>query len=458
VHRKCALSCAYSSHLAPLWRIDRDDRAGTALDCAAMSSLFADLTWRGLVYQMTDPALEQKLDAGGLTAYIGFDPTADSLHAGNLLQLVTLARLQRAGHNPIVLAGGATGMIGDPGGRSAERNLLDATTLQRNIDGILPQLQQFMDFDGPHAARLVNNHDWTAPVSVLDFLREVGKHFTINQLITRESVRARLEDREQGISYTEFSYGLLQAFDYWHLFTTYGCTLQMGASDQWGNIVGGVDLIRRREGKTAYGLCTPLVTKPDGTKFGKSVSGAIWLDRNKTSPYAFYQFFFNTEDVKVVEYLKFFTFLSHDRIDELEVATKDRPAAREAQRVLAEELTKLVHGDDELVRVQRASKALFSEEIATLDKGLLSDVFADAPSATISRASLGQLPLIDLLVETGLTESKSAARQAIQQGGVSLNNRKQSDLTATVETSHLLHDSFVLVRKGKKHFAVARFE
>lgn len=422
-----------------------------------MSGLFADLTWRGQVYQMTDPALGDLLDKGSLTAYIGFDPTADSLHAGNLLQLINLARLQRAGHKVIVLAGGATGMIGDPGGRSAERNLLDVETLRANVKAIEPQLRQFMEFDGPNPATLVNNFDWTQPVSVIDFLRDVGKHFTVNQLVTRDSIRNRMEG-EHGISFTEFSYGLLQAFDFWYLYKEFGCTLQLGGSDQWANITGGVDLIRRREGVHAYGLSTPLVTKADGTKFGKSVDGAVWLDPKKTSPYAFYQFFIRVEDVKVIEYLKFFTFLSRERIAELEIATKESPHERQAHRALAEELTRLVHGETELRRVQQASAALFSEDIADLDQDLLQEVFANAPSASFDHSSLGSLELVDVLVQTGLSPSKSAARTAIEQGGVSVNNQRQNDIKTTLSAQHLLHDKFALVRRGKKHFAIAHFQ
>lgn len=421
-----------------------------------MSGLFADLTWRGLIYQMTDPALEGLLDNESLTAYVGFDPTADSLHAGNLLQLINMARLQRAGHRPIMLAGGATGMIGDPGGRSTERNLLDIETLRANVEGILPQLKQFVDFEGPNAARLVNNFDWTHEISVIDFLRDVGKHFTVNQLVARESIKTRMEG-EHGISYTEFSYGLLQAFDFWHLYREYGCTLQLGGSDQWANIVGGVDLIRRREQGQAYGISAPLVTKADGTKFGKSVGGAIWLDSKKTSPYAFYQFFIRAEDAKVIDYLKCFTFLSHERIAELEEITRSKPHAREAQRTLAEEVTRIVHGDHELKRAQQATNALFSEDIATLDEELLEQVVAGAPSATFSRSSLGTIPLADVLTETGLSPSKSAARKAIEQGGVYLNNRRQINVAAVVSESDLIHDKYAVVRRGKKDFAVALF-
>jgi tyrosyl-tRNA synthetase len=417
-----------------------------------MPGLFADLTWRGLVYQMTDPALESILETGSLTAYIGFDPSADSLHAGNLLQLVNLARLQRAGHRAIVLAGGATGMIGDPGGRSSERNLLDVEQLRANVEAVLPQLRQFMEFGGSNPATLVNNYDWTSQLVVIDFLRDVGKHFTINQLVTRDSVRNRM-DSEHGISFTEFSYGLLQANDYWHLFKEHGCTLQLGGSDQWANILGGVDLIRRREGAQAFGMSTPLVTKADGTKFGKSVGGAVWLDPKKTSPYAFYQFFLNVEDAKVIDYLKFFTLdLTHDEIGELETANAERPHARDAHRALARSLTKLVHGESELHNVEAASKALFDGDLHRLDEQMLLQVLAEVPSVTVARTDN---VVVDLLVAAKLVNSKADARRAVEQGGVTVNARKVDSFDA--EVSDLLHGKYAVLRKGKRHYALVHF-
>ncbi len=423
-----------------------------------MSGLFADLTWRGLIYQVTDPAVEELLDRGGLTAYIGFDPTANSLHVGNLLQLFNLRRLQNAGHRPIVLAGGATGMIGDPSFKSAERSLLDEDTLASNVASVQVQLRQFLDFDANNnAAILVNNADWTKPIGVIDFLRDIGKHFTVNSLIARESVRARLEDREQGISFTEFSYSLLQANDFLHLYETHDCSVQLGASDQWGNIVSGVDLIRRRLGKHAYGVCSPLVVKADGTKFGKTETGTVWLSAERTSPYQFYQFFLRTEDASVVQYLKYFTFLPRERITELEASVVSNPKAREAQRVLADEVTRVVHGEAEVEKARRAAEALFSEEINALDESTLLDVFADAPSASFAKSVLDELPLIDALVETGLCSSKSAARTAIAQGGVSVNNRRNADVNARLSRADALHGAYVVLRRGKREFAVARF-
>lgn len=423
-----------------------------------MSALYDDLQWRGLVYQVTAPEVEALVNRGGETVYIGFDPTAESLHIGNLFQLLNLRRLQLGGSRPIALAGGATGMIGDPSFKSDERSLLDDATLERNVAGIEAQLHKFIDFSpGPTQAIVVNNATWTRPVSVIDFLRDVGKHFTVNTMIGRESVRARLEDREHGISFTEFSYGLLQAFDFKHLFETYGCRLQMGASDQWGNIVGGVDLIRRTLGEKTFGLCTPLVTKADGTKFGKTETGTIWLDPRKTSPYAFYQFFVRTDDRDVGTFLRYFTFLDRDVIEELEHAMEERPQERTAQRALAEEVTRLVHGEDELRRALRASDALYNETITELDEDLLLDVFADAPSATIARTTLGSVKLTDALVDVGLSSSKSAARTVVQQGGVAVNNRRRDDIEAVIDDSDLLHGSYVILRRGKREFGVLRF-
>jgi tyrosyl-tRNA synthetase len=418
-----------------------------------MSGLFADLTWRGQVYQMTDPALEALLENGSLTAYAGFDPSADSLHAGNLLLLVNMARLQRAGHNVILLAGGATGMIGDPGGRSTERNLLDEDTLAANLAAIQAQLEKFIDLEGSNPARLVNNYDWISKLSTIDFLRDVGKHFTVNNLVARDTVRNRMEG-EHGISYTEFSYGLLQAQDYWQLFKEYGCTLQMGGSDQWANIVGGVDLIRRREAAQVFGLCTPLVTKADGTKFGKSVGGAVWLDAKKTSPYAFYQFFINVEDAKVIEYLKYFTVdLTHEEIDALETSHKDRPHERSAHKALAASLTKLVHGEGELAKVEAASKLLFDGAVHELDEHMLLQVLAEVPSINVSRSENN---VIDLLVSAKLVGSKSEARKAIEQGGVTVNSQKVDSVDAQVNS--LLHGKYAVLRKGKRNYALATFE
>ena len=406
-------------------------------------TLFDDLRWRGLVHQFTAPDLPALLDQGGLVAYIGFDPTADSLHIGHLLQMCTLRRLQEGGHRVIALAGGATGMIGDPGGKSEERNLLDAQQLGRNLTGIEAQLQRFLE----GRAIFVDNASWTAGVSVLEFLRDVGKHFTVNQMIAKDSVRARIERPEQGISYTEFSYMLLQAFDFLHLYDTYGCRLQLGASDQWGNITMGTELIRKVRGDEAFGLTTPLVVKADGTKFGKTEGGAVWLDTAKTSPYRLFQFLINSEDSVVGSYLRYFTWLDRARIEELDTATQEHPERREAQRALAWEVTALVHGDAEANRARHAAAVLFTEEIAELDEPTLLDVFTDAPATVVARRPT---PLVELLARVGITSSKSDARRQIQQGGVYVNNRREPDVDRVLDPqADTLHGRYVVLRRGR---------
>ncbi len=423
-----------------------------------MDALSEELRWRGLVNQLTDPDLAKRLDHDRLTAYVGFDPTASSLGVGNLLQLCTLRRLQERGHRPIALAGGGTGSIGDPGGRSEERPLLTAEELEANLSGIRPQLGRFLDFDA--GALLLDNGDWLWDLGLLEFLRDVGKHFTVNTMVAKETVRARLDAEERSISYTEFSYMLLQAYDFLHLFDTQGCVLQLGGSDQWGNIVMGVELIRRVRRAQCFGLTTPLVVKADGTKFGKTEAGNLWLDPSRTSPYQFFQAFVRTEDAVVGKYLRFFTWLDRARIEELEAATTDHPERREAQRVLAREVTALVHGDTEAARADRAASVLFSEEIAGLDEGLLLEVLSDAPSTTLARAELdGEgLELVDALVRTGLTPSRSAARNTIEQGGAYVGNRRETDPRRCLGVGDLLNDRYLLLRKGKRHQHVLRFE
>ncbi|MDQ1374308.1 MAG: tyrosyl-tRNA synthetase, partial [Actinomycetota bacterium] len=359
-----------------------------------MRGVMEDLEWRGLVHQVTDPQLAKLLDDDTITVYAGFDPTADSLHVGHLMQLLNLRRLQAGGHRAIGLLGGGTGMIGDPSGRTEERVLLDAERLHANLAGIRGQVEHLLE-DG---AVIVDNGDWLRDLRLTDFLRDVGKHFSVNEMIRKESVRVRLEGREQGISYTEFSYMLLQSYDFVHLFDAFSCRLQIGGSDQWGNITEGIELIRRLRNEHAYGLTSPLLTLPGGGKMGKSVAGTVWLDPAKTSPYQFFQYWVRSEDAHVGTYLRRLTFLDRKRILELEAATDDHPERREAQRVLARELTTLVHGADEAAKAEHAGEVLFSEDIATLDEQTLLDVVADAPSAEVRRDQLGGLSLVDALV------------------------------------------------------------
>ncbi len=427
-----------------------------------MVKLSEDLRFRGLIHQVSDENLVSALDAGGLTVYIGFDPTAPSLHIGNLLQLCNLRRLQAAGHRPIVVAGGATGMIGDPGGKTEERQLLSPDQLTENLEGILPQLERFLDFSTSARstqALLLNNAEWITPISIVDFLRDIGKYFTVNQMVAKDSVRSRFERPDQGISFTEFSYMLLQAYDYLHLFDVHHCTLQMGASDQWGNITLGIELIRKARGGQAYALTSPLVLKADGTKFGKSESGALFLDAATTSPYALYQYFYRVEDEMVGTYLRFFTFLSHDEILELDERTRTEPSLRAAQIRLAQEVVDLVHGSDERGRVEKAADALYSESVRSLDAGTLLMVLDDAPSSTLTRTALdaGEIDLVDVLVSSGLVPSKNIARQTLKQGGAYINNRRVSDDSSVLTSSDLIAGRYLLIRRGKRDLHLLEF-
>ncbi|HEV2427288.1 MAG TPA: tyrosine--tRNA ligase, partial [Acidimicrobiales bacterium] len=389
-----------------------------------------DFDFRGLVYQVTDPGLFDRLEAGGVTAYIGFDPTAPSLHLGHVLQLTILARLQRAGNRPIALAGGGTGLIGDPSFKDAERPLLSAEEIAHNVERVAGQLTGLLDFSasaGPTRALVLNNADWLTTLGLTDFLRDVGKHFSVNSMVAKETVRRRLEREEAGLSFTEFSYPLLQAYDYLHLSREYGCSLQLGGSDQWGNITAGAEFVRRVTRSTADGMTSPLLLRADGRKFGKSEGGNenVWLDPAMTSPFRMYQFLLNSDDEITPKLLRWFTFLTHDEIDELDAATRDAPEQRRAQRALALDVVARLHGDAAAAGAERASDALFSEAIAALDESTLLEAVADAPSSTIARDELRSgLDAADALVRTGLAKSKGEARRFLDQGGVYLNNAR----------------------------------
>ena len=439
-----------------------------------MTDIIDELSWRGLISQSTDPdELRKALNSGMVTVYIGFDPTAPGLHIGNLVQLLTLRRLQLAGHRPIGLVGGATGLIGDPSGKSAERVLNPRDVVATWVDRIRGEVERFLEFgDADNSALIVSNLDWTAELSALDFLRDIGKHFPVSQMLARESVKARLE--AGGISYTEFSYQILQALDYLELYRRHGTTLQVGGSDQWGNLVAGVDLIRRAEGASVHALATPLITKPDGTKYGKTEGGAIWISPDLMSPYAFYQFWLNVGDAEVPQLLRVFTFRSREEIGELERQTAERPAARAGQRALAEDITTLVHGADARQRVAAASRALFGQgDLAEVDSRTLADAFAEVPHTEVllkaepaggsagGSAGAGEggtspgdggIPAVtELLALTGIVASRSAARRLISEGGAYLNNQKVTSEDAVPDRGDLLHGRYLILRRGKRH-------
>jgi tyrosyl-tRNA synthetase len=422
--------------------------------------LFSDFTWRGLIHQSTDPQqLAAWLAAGKRTLYCGFDPTSESLHVGSLLPALMLRRFQKAGHRPIALVGGATGMIGDPSGKSEERNLLSLDQLQKNVAGIELQLRGLLDFEGPRGALLLNNHDWMRGFTFLDFLRDVGKHFPVNVMLSKDSVKDRLE-REGGISYTEFSYMLLQAYDFVYLNQKQGCELQIGGSDQWGNITAGIDLARRMHSAQLYGLTCPLLLKSDGTKMGKTERGAIYLAPEKTSPYTFYQYWINVADTDAGTCLRFLTELSHGEIESLDKARADQPHARESQKRLAEELTRLIHGELGLAVAKKATDVFFGAEIENLSDTQLIDIFADVPSKTLPRDKLSRdgLPLADAFVEAGLAKSKSEARRTIAQGGAYVNNRSRADVETRLSSRDLASETVMVLRSGKKKYGLLRFE
>jgi tyrosyl-tRNA synthetase len=414
-------------------------------------AILDELTWRGLISQSTDPdALRAAMKAGPITYYCGFDPTAQSLHVGNLVQLLTMRRLQQGGHRPIALVGGATGLIGDPK-PTAERTLNAPEVVRGWVERIRGQIERYLVFDGPQAAVMVNNLDWTAPLSAVDFLRDIGKHFRVNRMLAKEAVSARLNS-DAGISYTEFSYQILQAMDFLELYGRHGCILQLGGSDQWGNFTAGIDLVHRETGQSVHALATPLITKADGTKFGKTESGTVWLDPKLTSPYAFHQFWLRADDRDVVGYLRVFTERTREEIAALEQATLERPAAREAQRVLADDLTTLVHGPAETERAKAAATALFGRSaLEDLDLATLEAALAETPRLEVGPGPLP--PIAQLMADVGLVDSRSAARRTIKEGGAYLNNRKVADEAAAPSEDDLLHGRFLVLRRGRQHVA-----
>ena len=420
--------------------------------------IIEELEWRGLVSDCTDrEALAQRLAKGAVTLYCGFDPTADSLHVGNLVPLLALRRFQQFGHKPIIVAGGATGSIGDPSGKSAERQLLTHEQLKTNIEGVKKQLAGFLEFDGEaNAALLVDNADWTAPLSFLDVLRDVGKHFKVNAMVAKESVRARMEDRDVGISYTEFSYMILQALDFHHLCVQHECELQIGGSDQWGNITAGIDLIHRRQNRQAFGLTLPLITNADGSKFGKTEAGAVWLDVARTSIYQFYQYWVRVDDRDVVRYLNFFTFLHRDDVEALARQHSEQPQARIAHKALAKEVTALAHGEAAANEAIRASEILFGGELDGITEATFREIAGEVPTHEIKLDRFGGegLWLPELLHEAGLAQSRGQARKDVKGGGVYVNNRRTDDEQHKLQSGDLLFEKYLLLRRGKRNYAV----
>jgi tyrosyl-tRNA synthetase len=421
-------------------------------------NILEDLRWRGLLADCTDePELTKRVEAAPIVLYCGFDPSAESLHAGNLVPLLALRRFQLFGHHPIAVAGGATGLIGDPSGKAIERQLITTETLATNIACLKEQLRRLLDFDTPaNPARLVDNADWTAPVSYLDFLRDIGKHFSVNVMVSKESVRSRMEDREAGISYTEFSYMLLQAFDFYHLRKQYNCELQIGGSDQWGNITAGIDLCRKKLTAGAFGLTLPLITNADGTKFGKTVAGAVWLDARKTSVYRFYQFWVRTDDRDVVRYLKYFTFLGQEEIEALAKQHAEKPEDRAAHKALARAVTELIHGPAATLEAIRASEILFGGGLEGVSAATFSEIVGEVPSKVIEKERLAGAgrPLIELLVHGGLCPSKGQARKEIDGGGIYVNNVRQAGWQRNITAAELLFGRHLLLRKGKRNYVI----
>jgi tyrosyl-tRNA synthetase len=419
-------------------------------------NVFDEFQWRGLVYDATE-GLQEVLQNEKVTAYIGFDPSASSLHVGSLLPIMCLVRIQRFGHRPIAVAGGGTGLIGDPSFKSQERRLLSKEEVNANLEGIKAQLCRFLDFESrTNPAIMVNNADWLTTISLTDFLRDIGKHFSVNVMIAKESIKRRME--QEGISYTEFSYVLMQAYDYLMLYEKYNCTLQMGGSDQWGNITAGVDLIRRIHGAKVHALVSPLLTMASGTKFGKTETGTVWLDAGRTSPYRFYQFWLNTDDRDVINYLKFLTLLTQPEIEELEASLAASPEKREAQRKLAQEITRMVHGEEALSKAEQASRILFGEEIRNLSLQDLLDIFAEVPSASIRKEALSGegTPIIEVITASGLSQSKGDARRLVQGGGIYINNQRVTDLKQTVSMKDTIEGQAFVLRKGAREYRLVR--
>ncbi|HCV3748149.1 TPA: tyrosine--tRNA ligase [Staphylococcus aureus] len=416
--------------------------------------LIEDLKWRGLIYQQTDEqGIEDLLNKEQVTLYCGADPTADSLHIGHLLPFLTLRRFQEHGHRPIVLIGGGTGMIGDPSGKSEERVLQTEEQVDENIEGISKQMHNIFEFGTDHSAVLVNNRDWLGQISLISFLRDYGKHVGVNYMLGKDSIQSRLE---HGISYTEFTYTILQAIDFGHLNRELNCKIQVGGSDQWGNITSGIELMRRMYGQTdAYGLTIPLVTKSDGKKFGKSESGAVWLDAEKTSPYEFYQFWINQSDEDVIKFLKYFTFLGKEEIDRLEQSKNEAPHLREAQKTLAEEVTKFIHGEDALNDAIRISQALFSGDLKSLSAKELKDGFKDVPQVTLSNDTTN---IVEVLIETGISPSKRQAREDVNNGAIYINGERQQDVNYALAPEDKIDGEFTIIRRGKKKYFMVNYQ
>jgi tyrosyl-tRNA synthetase len=418
-------------------------------------NIYDELDWRGLIQDCTHSKLLHSRLHRPITLYCGFDPTADSLHVGNLIPLLALRRFQFLGHHPIGVAGGATGLIGDPSGKTSERQLLAREVLQNNIARVKEQLRLLLDFDSAiNPARVVDNASWTEPITYLDFLREVGKHFSVNMMTAKESVRARMEERELGISYTEFSYMLLQAFDFYHLCKEYNCELQIGGSDQWGNITAGIDLCRKKLSVENFGLTLPLITNADGTKFGKSEAGAIWVDPRKTSVYKFYQFWVRTDDRDVIRYLKYFSFLAQEEIEALKNQHLQRPEARAAHQALAKSVTELVHGHDATSEAIRASEILFGGGLDSISETLFAEILEEIPAKTIEQSRLEGtgVPLVELLIHAGLSASKGQARKDLEGGGIYVNNLREVNCTRGISMNDLLFGKHLLLRKGKRNY------